>query len=385
MTTNRHVTVCAAFLAVSLTFPTSSQGAPTAKPGIGSWPMFRGQPSLTGIAYGKLSAKLKLKWTYKTGDEVKSSPAVADGRVFVGSFDEHLHAIDFKTGKGLWKFKTDGTIESSPLVLNGLVYTGSEDGKVYALDAKSGKKEWDYQTEDKVIGAPNWVKNPKGGDPWILVGSHDFLLYSFESKTGKTNWTYETGNYINGSPAVDPKMAVTAFGGCDAILHVINVETGEKVKEIEAGAYVAGSAALTGGQAFFGHYENEYLRIDLEKGTNVWNYRDRNFAYFSSPAVSPDKVIFGGRDKRLHCVSRDLGKKIWTFSTRGRIDSSPVICDGKVVFASEDGRVYLVSLDKGEELWNFEIGESITSSPAVVDGHVIIGADDGNVYCFGPK
>ncbi|MGB0583341.1 MAG: PQQ-binding-like beta-propeller repeat protein, partial [Limisphaerales bacterium] len=194
-----------------------------------------------------------------------------------------------------------------------------------------------------------------------------------------------TGNYINGSPAIDPKLAVTAFGGCDAILHVINVETGEKVTEIEAGAYVAGSAALTDGQAFFGHYENEYQRIDLVKGTNIWSYRDRNFPYFSSPAVTKDVVIFGGRDKRLHCVKRETGEKIWTFSTRGRIDSSPVICDGKVVFASEDGRLYIVSLKDGEELWNFEIGESITSSPAIVDGHIVIGADDGSVYCFGPK
>ncbi len=374
-----------ACLAVVLVLPHNVARAAESKPGIGSWPMFRGQPSLIGIAHGKLNTRLKLKWSYKTGDEVKSSPAVADGRVFIGSFDEHLHAIDFKTGKSAWKFKTEGTIESAPLVLNGIVYTGSEDGKVYALDSKTGKKVWDYQTDDKVIGAPNWIKNPNGGNPAILVGSHDYLLYSFDSKTGKTNWTYETDNYINGSPAVDPKLAVTAFGGCDAILHVINVETGEKVKEIEAGAYVAGSAALIDGQAFFGHYDNEYQRVDLMKGTNIWTYHDRRFPFFSSPAVTKDRVIFGGRDKRLHCVSRETGKKFWTFTTRGRVDSSPVVVDGKVVFASEDGRVYIVSLVNGEELWNFEVGESITSSPAVVDGHIIIGADDGNVYCFGPK
>jgi outer membrane protein assembly factor BamB len=76
---------------------------------------------------------------------------------------------------------------------------------------------------------------------------------------------------------------------------------------------------------------------------------------------------------------------VWTFQTRGKVDSSPVVCDGKIVFGSEDGRVYIISLDKGKELWDFEIGESTTSSPAVVNGHVIIGADDGRVYCFGPK
>jgi outer membrane protein assembly factor BamB len=364
-------------------FSASSHGA--AHPGIDDWPMFRGQPSLTGIAAGKLSAKLELKWSYKTGAEVKSSPTVSGGRVFVGSFDEHLHAIDLESGKGLWKFKTDGTIESSPLFLDGKVFFGSEDGKVRAVNAADGKLVWERQTEDKVIGAPNWVRNPKGGKPWVLVGSHDYFLYCFDSETGKTNWSYETGNYINGSPAVEPDLAVTAFGGCDAILHVINVETGEKVKEIDAGAYVAGSAALTGGRAYFGHYENEYLCIDLQKGTNIWTYRERNFPFFSSPAVTKDRVIFGGRDKRLHCVDRADGKQIWTFSTRGKVDSSPVVCDGKVVVGSDDGRLYVVSLETGKEIWNFEIGEAVTSSPAIVNGHILVGSDDGNVYCFGPK
>jgi outer membrane protein assembly factor BamB len=362
---------------------TASGAAP--QPGIGSWPMFRGQPSLIGIAHGSLSSRLKLKWTYKTKAEVKSSAAVVDGRVYIGSFDEPLHAIDFKSGRELWRFKADGTVECAPLVLDGKVFFGCDLGKIYAVDAVTGKAVWTRETDDKVIGAPNWVKNPKGGKPWILVGSHDYHLYCLNSATGATNWTHETGNYINGAPAVEPELAVTAFGGCDAILHVINVETGKKVKEIEAGAYVAGSAALIGGRAYFGHYENEYVCIDLQKGTNVWNYRERNFPYFSSPAVTDDRVIFGGRDKRLHCVNRRDGAQVWTFATRGRVDSSPVVCDGKVVFGSDDGRLYLVSLADGKELWNFEIGEAVTSSPAVVDGHVIVGSDDGNVYCFGPQ
>jgi len=194
---------------------------------------------------------------------------------------------------------------------------------------------------------------------------------------------YETGNYINGAPAVADGQ--TVFGGCDAILHVINLADGQKVKEVEAGAYIAGSVALDGGRAYFGHYENEFLCIDIVKGERVWTFKDRNFPYFASPAVTAELVVFGGRDKRLRCVNRADGKPRWAFTTQGKVDSSPVIVGDRVVAGSDDGRVYIVSLADGKELWHYDIGEAITASAAVASGRIVVGSEDGSVYCFGAK
>ena len=348
-----------------------------------SWPMFRGNPGLTGISPAQIPDQLDLLWTYKTGAPVKSSAAIVGGRAFIGSDDEFLHCIDVKNGEKVWTFKTEGPIESSPLVLGGVVYVGSSDGRLYAVDAKTGKEKWRLQTEDKILGGPNWVKSPDGKETWVLTGSYDFRLYSVEAGSGKTNWTYETQNYINGTPAV--AEGKTVFGGCDALLHVISLKDGSKIKEVEAGAYIAGSGALEKGRFYIGHYENEFICADLEAGKIEWNYHDRNFPYFSSPALTDDLVVFGGRDKKLHCLKKADGEKVWEFATRGKVDSSPVIVGDKVLVGSADGRLYMVKLSTGEEIWNFEIGESIISSPAVINGLVIVGAEDGNVYAFGTK
>ena len=178
---------------------------------------------------------------------------------------------------------------------------------------------------------------------------------------------------------------------------------------------MAASVALAGNRAYFGHYENEFLCIDLGKTdspqvnalqvpesgsenkvprpsenseTNspvVWRYKNRDFAYMSSAAVTDDRVIVGGRDKLLHCLNRETGEKIWTFATQGKVDSSPVVAGDKVVVGSNDGRVYLVALKDGRELWSYDTGQALESSPAVADGKIIIGSDDGYVYCFGEK
>ena len=72
---------------------------------------------------------------------------------------------------------------------------------------------------------------------------------------------------------------------------------------------MAASAAVVDGKAYLGHYENEFFCVDLKEGKRVWTYKDRSFPYFSSPAVAGDRVVFGGRDKRLHCVRRDTGAR----------------------------------------------------------------------------
>ena len=346
-----------------------------------AWPMFRGNPGLTGVSPAKLPNSLSLLWSYKTGAPVKSSAAIAGGKVFVGSDDKQLHCIDLKSGKKVWSVATQAEIESSPLVLDGTVFVGSADGGLYAVNAATGKTNWVFKTEDKILGAPNWVA--VGNSNWVLAGSYDYRLYCFDAKTGKTNWTFETGNYINGAPAVaDGK---TVFGGCDALLHVISLKDGQKVKEVQAGAYIAGSGAYEGNRFYVGHYENEFLCADLEKGDIQWKFKDRAFPYFSSPALTKDRVIFGGRDKKLHCVKKESGEEVWAFPTRGKVDSSPVVAGDKIVVGSEDGSLYMVGLADGKKIWSYEVGQAITASPAVVNGIVVVGSEDGAVYAFGTK
>src|SRR6478752_1356541 len=59
-----------------------------------SWPQFRGNPALTGVASSEVPQALSLKWTYEAGETVESSAAIAEGAVFVGAGNGNLLAID---------------------------------------------------------------------------------------------------------------------------------------------------------------------------------------------------------------------------------------------------------------------------------------------------
>ena len=69
-----------------------------------------------------------------SGTRVNSSRPFMSGRVvYFGSRDDHLYAVDIKTGKELWRFKTEYNVKSSPAISGGVVYFGSRDGHLYAL------------------------------------------------------------------------------------------------------------------------------------------------------------------------------------------------------------------------------------------------------------
>ena len=74
------------------------------------------------------------QWVFETGAWVSSSPAVADGIVYVGSGDNSVYALNIDSGEEIWTYNTDREVYSSPAVGDdGTVYVGSRDGSVYAL------------------------------------------------------------------------------------------------------------------------------------------------------------------------------------------------------------------------------------------------------------
>ena len=344
------------------------------------WPLFRGDSHLSGIASSALPADLELSWTYDAGKAITSSPVVAGGRVFFGADDHAVHCADASSGEPVWKFMTEDLVEAPPLVLDGTVFIGSNDTFFYAIDAATGELRWKAPTMDKILGGANHVS--VGERSVVVVGSYDNRLYAFDAKTGEQLWAYETDNYVNGTPAIDEGRAI--FGGCDAILHVVDVTVGKRAAAVELGgdSHIAGSAAFLGGRAYFGHYGNQFVCVDVAKGEVVWAYDSPRQAFFSSPAITDELVVFGGRDRHLHCVRRETGEPVWKFRTRRKVDGSPVVAGDAVVFGSDDGRMYMLGLQDGAQRWSYDIGEPVLSSPAVVNGRVYVGANDGQLYCF---
>jgi glucose dehydrogenase len=83
-------------------------------------------------------------WFFDTRGWVFSSPAVADGVVYVGSGSHNVYALDAVTGARRWTYDAGDTLGSSPVVSGGVVYIGSPDRRVHAIDAATGDRRWTF-------------------------------------------------------------------------------------------------------------------------------------------------------------------------------------------------------------------------------------------------
>lgn len=348
-----------------------------------SWPMARGGPALQGVAPGEIPDKLAMRWRFKTGDAVSASPSIGGGRVYVGSDDTYLYCLDAATGEKVWAFKTGADIQATPLLIDGKVVVGSGDGYVHCLNAADGKVVWQHETGSTVYGGASHVLSPDGTATWVLVCSYDALLYCLDLATGKVIWTYESDDQINGAPAL--LAGKVMFGGCDGFLHVVSAVDGSKLQTIDVESYVPASPAVGGSAAYLGHADGQFFRVDLATGKIAWRFGEEGDAFFSSAALTRDRVVVGSQSGRLHCLDRHTGRKIWSYRAGDIIDSSPVVCGGKVVVGADDGRLHIVRLSNGKGLWRYTLGQPITGSPAVAGGLIVIGCTDGTVYAFAAK
>jgi eukaryotic-like serine/threonine-protein kinase len=78
------------------------------------------------------------------GSYVYSSPAVADGRVFFGSYNGVFYALSAATGATIWSHSTGGPVSGAAAVVDGVAYAGSFAHRILGVDARSGRVVLDF-------------------------------------------------------------------------------------------------------------------------------------------------------------------------------------------------------------------------------------------------
>jgi len=172
------------------------------------WPMFRHDLAHSGYSSSVAPDTTNVRWIYKTGGDVESSPAVVYGMVYVGSYDGKLYCLNANKGDYIWSEQIGKYVYSSPAVADGKVYVGSNDGKIYYLNAYNGHIIWTFPTGGPISSSPAVA------DGKVYVGSLDGKLYCLNADNGTLISSYQTTCSIESSPAVaDGKVYVGSLDG----------------------------------------------------------------------------------------------------------------------------------------------------------------------------
>jgi serine/threonine protein kinase len=314
-------------------------------------------------------------WAFACEDEVRSSPTVSDGIVYIGSYDHNLYAVNAESGKFIWKYPTEDVISSSPYAWEDLVLFGSEDHALYALFKDSGRIAWSTPTKDRVRSSPRVALDH------VFFGSDDHHFYCVSARDGRAMWTLDTGSYVRSSPAVSQERVY--FGTSDGSVYALDLLTGKQRWRFATNRTVISSPLLHDDVIYVGSMDWNLYALDAHAGWSLWSYRTQGWVV-SNPAISETYglVYVGSADGNIYAIERDTGRKAWSYETGGPVTSSPAVANGAVYVGSTDGRVYSLDARHGDLRWQFDTGGSVVSSPTVSGAALFVGSRNKRLYAL---
>lgn len=383
-----------------------AEGAIVTSPTIADGVVYIG--SLSGHLYAIDQESGKEKWNFKSRMPIASSAAIADGTVYFVSSAGSLAAIDAATGKPKWvyaieyerRFEAKGmhgypypaqTIPdawdiwtSSPAVANGKVFFGSGDGNVYAIDARSGLLQWKFATKDVVHASPSVVGNT------LYIGSWDGDFYALDTETGQQKWVFHAGRdeAIHNQVGFQSSAAVvdgTVYVGCrDAHVYALDAATGRKKWDYPASkSWVNVTPAVRDGLVYAATSDSSrFMALEAKTGRLRFNF-DAKAYVFSSPALAGGLAYFGSHNGRLYAVDAKTGTLAWSFQTEAsKADPLKVLTPDGALNAEAFAPTFHDFQDMYVDFYRYVSIGAIMSSPAVDRGVVYVGSMDGNLYAL---
>jgi outer membrane protein assembly factor BamB len=358
--------------------------------------------SLSGVSTSDAPVTNAVAWIYDTLSSIDSSPAVADGILYVGALDGTLFALDASTGDFLWSYSTGSSIHSSPAVDGGKVFFLSIDGVMHAVDAGSGTVSW----TTTISTSPAWDwSSPAVSGGNVFIASSNGIVYSLAAADGSVNWQTVIGatansmiavangkvysgthNFDNTAPTL---VALNEADGSVAWIYDYYLSHGGVTGMINCnGVSVADGDSDGNLEVYFGVYNwggvgPQAICLDEATGTEEWAVSIGGDST-STPAIHNGVVFIGSDDSQLYALdATSSGNVLWTSATGGAIYASPAVADGMVFVGSLDHTFYAFDEVTGALVWSYYTGASrLQSSPAVADGMVFVGNENGNVYAF---
>ncbi|MGD1993137.1 MAG: serine/threonine-protein kinase [Anaerolineae bacterium] len=311
-------------------------------------------------------------WDFACEDEVRSSPVVEDGVVYIGAYDNNLYALDAESGEFLWKYAADDGIGSSPCVSTGTVFIGSQDWSLYAINAQNGRLLWTCPTQGPIYSSP------RAQFGHVFFGSDDRYLYAAKISSGRVAWSVEVEAPVRSTPALGRKAIF--FGDEGGSVYAVGSD-GQRIWRFRTRRAVTSSPLLAGDTLCVGSRDGYLYALDTQNGWDVWRYRAGG-PIISSPTASEASVFFGGVNGDVYAVSLESGRVKWRYETDGQVTSSPFYYRDTVYIGSADGALYAIGANDGKLHWRFDTQGPVTSSPCVAGDIVYFGSFDRHVYAI---
>ena len=336
-------------------------------------------------------SKLRPAFTFQTEvlESMQTAPVVVDGIMFITTSYNHVYALDAVTGKEFWHYKHKqgpvttyccGPNNRGVAILGDRVFMGTLDAKLVALDAKTGKLLWSTQIADPEAGYSETMA-PVAVDGMILIGTNGGeygirgFVKSYDANDGKLLWTFNTvpEKGHEGVWAVNDATNRNMLRDIAGEKAQLAKQGGDFYKTLGGGVWMAPAVDRETGTAFFvvgnpspdlygkerpgdNLYTDSIVAVDLKTGAYKWHYQYIAHDVWDLDAVSPvilteakgkdgkmrKVAIHGGKTGHVYVHDRSTGELI-------RFSEAMVPQENMWVLPTKDGARMLPGANGGVE------------------------------------
>ena len=328
----------------------------------------------------------EVAWSSRPLDRRRSVPlnfgpklVVTEGVVLFAGGDRSMTALNAKTGKPMWTSPHARGSYMSPedlLVVSGLVWsaptTSSRDSGVWTgRDLQTGEVKIEFPPNVKTYWFHHRCYIAKATDRFLLPSRTGIEFVDYAKQDWDINHWVRGGCLYGIMPCNGMVYAPPHNCACypEAKLYGINALAPESAgralpKNIsDAGRWQKGPAVgMTPGASQVANDWPTYRGNTARSGSTPQSISTKlqpgwtaNLGgKLSQLAIADGKVFVAQVDQHsVHALDQEDGKRIWSRTVGGRVDSPPTFDRGRVLFGSADGYVYCLRADDGALVWRF--------------------------------
>jgi outer membrane protein assembly factor BamB len=312
-------------------------------------------------------------------------------RVYCGSDDGHLWALNKRTGLPEWKFPVGGSnrrrIRSSPVVHESRIYFGSYDGVVHCVAAEGATELWRYEGADWIESSPCLAREL--GMLFIAL-EHSLpgrrgSIAALRMVDGAKVWEFSVEGHLQASPVFDPQSQRLACGSADGELLFFDPVARSLIWRVNLGGKIKSAVAFDGDRdaILAGTMDGSIHSVSISTGKVRWSAMTGG-AVYSTPLVLGGRVLVTSTDKHLHVFDAENGKPLKRLPTLGKIFAAPHLFNGHIYFGTTAGIVYEIDPISCAVTGQLQLPERITDALAFDDptGLLFARSYDGKLYAF---
>ena len=247
-----------------------------------------------------------------TTGSTDQSPAIgADGTIYASLAGEDwstdaIYAVNPDDGSELWRFEADGSLSSPAIAEDGTIYVGSWDEHLYALDPDPECTVCRWQDEEYIwsfdAGEPVNDDVSIGPDGTVYAaGSSDNTLFAV-SPEGEYGWEVD---FAGRSVGIGEDGTLYLWPAGTGGIRAVRPDGTEKWYFDETDWTRHGPTVGADGTVFVAGDDERLRALDAQDGSQLWSF-DLGDRSFSSPIVAPDGTVYvGTRSGELYAVASE--------------------------------------------------------------------------------